>query len=140
MPTAIGRTTVARIRAGWQRWLRSRRSIVELAACPPNELRRIAQDVGVNEQGLRNLHCSHPGLAELMPQRLRELGIDPAFVKLELPATYSDLERVCASCKSWRRCARDLSINNVQAGMEGYCPNAFTIDVLTVPQRDRPVV
>jgi hypothetical protein len=137
MLTAIGRTRVARIRARWKRWLHGRRSIVEFVAW--HKQRRIAQDVGVSEQDLCNIRCSHPGPAELMPQRLRQLGVDPAFVELELPATYADLERVCATCKSWPRCSRDLSNNNVQAGMAGYCPNAFMIDVLSVPQRDWPV-
>jgi hypothetical protein len=107
-----------------------------LAACPASELRRIAQDVGVNERDLRDLHCSHPGPAELMPERLRELGLDPAYVEQALPATYRDLQRVCAACKAWRRCSHDLDSNDVQAGMDGYCLNASTIDALTV---DRPI-
>ena len=136
MTRATGDTTLARIRARWQRFVRNRRSIAELAACPPSELRRIAQDVGVNERDLRGLHCSHPGPAELMPQRLRQLELDPAYVEHALPATYRDLERVCAACKSWRRCSQDLANNDVQAGMDGYCLNSFTIDALTV---DRPI-
>ena len=129
-------TTLARMHARWQRFVHNRRSIAELTTCPAGELRRIAQDVGVNERALRDLHCSHPGPAELMPQRLRQLGLDPAYVEHALPATFRDLESVCATCKSWRRCSQDLDSNDVQAGMDGYCLNAFTIDALTV---DRPI-
>lgn len=136
MITATGDTTLARIRASWQRFLDNRRSMAELERCPANEVRRIAQDVGVNERTLRDLHCSHPGPTELMPLRLQELGLDPAYVVHALPATYRDLERVCATCKSWRRCSHDLANNDVQAGMDGYCLNAFTIDALIV---DRPI-
>jgi hypothetical protein len=71
-----------------------------------------------------------------MPRRLRQLGLDPTFIKHELPTTYQDLERVCAACKSWRRCARDLASDDVQAGMQGYCLNAPAIDALTA---DRPI-
>jgi hypothetical protein len=71
-----------------------------------------------------------------MPERLRQLGLDPAYVEQALPATYRDLQRVCAACKAWRGCLQDLDSNDVQAGMNGYCLNASTIDALTV---DRPI-
>jgi hypothetical protein len=48
------------------------------------------------------------------------------------PATYRDLERVCAMCKSSRRCAENLPKGDVQTGMDNYCLNAFTIDSLLV--------
>jgi hypothetical protein len=132
MATATALGTLAQIRSRWQRFLDNRRSMAELAACPTTELRRIAQEVGLNERDLRTLHCCHPGPAELIPQRLLQLGLDPGFVKHALPTTYQDMERVCATCTSWRRCARDLSNSDVQPGMQGYCLNAFTIDALTV--------
>ena len=127
-------TPLARIRVHWRCFVRNRRSMAELAACPASELRRIAQDVGVNDRDLRSLHCSHPGPAELMPERLRQLGLDPAYVEHALPGTYRDLQRVCAACKSWRRCSHDLANNDAQAGMHGYCHNVSTIDALTVDQ------
>jgi len=71
-----------------------------------------------------------------MPERLRQLGIDPAYVKIARTATYRDLERVCVSCSSARRCARDLANGDAQTGMASYCLNAPTIDCLIV---DRPV-
>jgi hypothetical protein len=67
-----------------------------------------------------------------MPQRLRALGIDPGYVQHGLPATYRDLERVCATCKSARRCERDLARGDAQSGMDGYCLNAPTMDSLMV--------
>jgi hypothetical protein len=128
-------STLARLRANWQRVMRNRRSMAELAACPPSELHRIAQDVGLGQADLRSLSCSHPGPSELMPQRLQQLGLDPAYVKFARTETYRDLERVCGACKAWRRCERDLAEGDVQAGMGGYCLNAPTMDILTV---DRP--
>jgi hypothetical protein len=134
MTRTPGRTILAR--AGWQRFAHDRRSMAELAKCPASEVRRIAQDVGVNERDLRTPRCNHPGPSELMPQRLWRLGVDPAYVEQALPATYGDLERVCATCGSWRRCSQDLANNDVQAGMDDYCLNALTIDMLTV---SRPI-
>lgn len=51
-------------------------------------------------------------------------------MKTALRATYRDLERVCATCKAWRRCKRDLAKGEVQTGQTGYCLNAPTIDAL----------
>ncbi len=127
-------STFVRLRGRWQRMVRNRRSMAELAACPPSELRRMAQDVGLSHTDLRSLSCSHPGPSELMPRRLQQLGLDPAYVKFARTATYRDLERVCATCRAWRRCARDLANDDAQVGMRGYCPNAPTINALTVDQ------
>ena len=81
---------------------------------------------------MKSLACSHAGPNELMPKRLQTLGLDPAFFRYARTAAYRDMERVCGTCKSWRRCARDLAKGDVQAGMQGYCLNAPTIDALTI--------
>lgn len=47
--------TFVRLREWWQRHLLKRRSLTELAACPPNELSRIAQDVGLSVSDLRTI-------------------------------------------------------------------------------------
>jgi hypothetical protein len=126
----------SKLRHRLQRALDDRRSRAELHACPPGELHRIAQDVGLSDGELQTLASSHPGPSQLMPRRLEQLGLDPAYLKHARGATYRDLERVCASCRAWRRCARDLAHGNVEAGMRSYCLNAPTIDALIV---DRPV-
>jgi len=126
---------LSRLRHRLQRALDDRRSRAELQACPPNELHRIAQDVGLSDGELQSLSNSHPGPSQLMPKRLQQLGLDLAYLKHARGATYRDLERVCASCKAWRRCARDLAHGNVEVGMRSYCLNAPTIDALIV---DRP--
>jgi hypothetical protein len=112
--------------------------MAELAACPPNELHKMAQDIGLGTTTLWSLSCNHPGPSELMPRRLKQLGVDPDYVQVALTATYQDLERVCATCKAWRCCARDLANDDVQAGMSSYCLNAFTIDTLTVDWPNTP--
>ena len=69
---------------------------------------------------------------ELMPRRLQQMGLDPGYVKVCGTSIYQDLERVCATCKSRRLCARDLAKGDVESGMRSYCPNAPTIDALVV--------
>src|ERR1700680_1592302 len=132
MANPSANAALASLRDRWRRVLRNRRSKAELTTCPPSELQRIARDVGLSESDPPSLSCSHSGPSELMPRRLQQLGLDPTYVKVALTATYRDLERVCATCKSSRRCARDLTNGDVQAGMRAYCLNAPTIDALTV--------
>jgi hypothetical protein len=123
---------VARLRDTWQRLRDNHAALAELAACPPGELHRAACEVGIGDGGLRSLARTHPGPSDLMPQRLEQLGLDPAFLKIEHTATYRDMQRVCGTCRGWRRCARDLAKGDVESGMGGYCLNAATIDALTV--------
>jgi uncharacterized protein DUF6455 len=117
--------------------LRNRRSLAELAACPPTELQRIARDIGVSVSDLRIMATPHPGAGELLPKRLALIGLDAAYVKSALPDTYRDLERTCAMCRAWRACARDVANGDVQSGMESYCLCSPTIDALTL-DRARP--
>jgi hypothetical protein len=121
-----------RLRRGWYRSMSRWRAVNELAACPPSELRRIAGDVGLTGNDLRQLCRNDFGPSQLLPQRLQLLGIDPEYVRQAAPTTFRDLARVCASCQASRRCARDLARGDVQAGMEAYCLNSPTIDALTV--------
>jgi hypothetical protein len=93
-------STFVRLRRRWQRMVRNRRSMSDLVGCPPSQLHRIAKDIGLSETHLRYLSCSHPGPSELMPRRLQQLGLDPAYVRLAQTATYRDLERVCATCRA----------------------------------------
>jgi hypothetical protein len=127
-----GSTILGKLRGRWQRALHRHRSMAELAASPPSELHRIAQDVGLSDGALKSLACSHAGPSELMPKRLQALGLDPTYFRYARTAAYRDMERVCGTCKSWRRCARDLAKGDVQEGMQGYCLNAPTIDALTI--------
>lgn len=120
-----------RLRRDWHGFMQRRRTLNELAACPPQELNRIAADVGLSGDQLRQ-HCRRDhGASELLPRRLQLLGIDPEFLRQESPTLLNDLARVCASCRESSRCARDLGAGNVQVGMATYCLNAPTIDLLT---------
>ena len=123
---------VARLRDTWQRLRDNHAALAELAACPPGELHRVAREVGIPDGDLKSLASTHPGPRDLMPQRLEQLGLDPAFLMVEHTATYRDMQRVCGTCAEWRRCARDLAKGDVEIGMSSYCLNAATIDALTV--------
>lgn len=133
-----GYAALISLRDKWRRMQRKRRSLVEVAACPPSELQRSAQDVGVSVSDLRIIAAAHSGPSELLPLRLELLGLDPGYVRSAQTATYRDLERTCAMCPAWRRCARDLAKGDVQAGMDSYCLCAPTIDALAVDNTGLP--
>src|SRR5262245_31423550 len=128
-----------RLRRSWHRCLSRWRAIDELAACPPSELRRIAADVGVSSADLYRLPRNPDGPTELLPRRLELLGIDAEYVRQEMPTTFRDLARVCASCRSSRHCRRDMDRGDVETGQESYCLNAATIDGLTLDTYNRKV-
>jgi hypothetical protein len=132
--------SVERLRRCWRDWLLRWRAIDELAACPPGELRRIASDLGVSSDELYRLSRNPNGPSELLPQRLELLGIDPEYVRQAMPTTFRDLARVCAACQASRRCRRDLARGDVQVGLESYCLNGPTTDVLTLSTDNRRVL
>jgi hypothetical protein len=126
-----------RLRNRCRRILQLYRCKAELAALPRTELERIAQEVGASASDLTALECNHTGPETLMPERLRQLGLDATYVARTNMALYRDLERTCARCLSSGRCARDLAKGDVQAGMDDYCPNASTMDAVLIG-RDAP--
>jgi hypothetical protein len=70
--------------------------------------------------------------AELLAQRLRQLRLDPEYMKVCHSSLHKELEQVCAACRFKRICELDLASGDVQSGMCIYCPNAAVIDALTV--------
>jgi hypothetical protein len=101
-----------------------------LAHLPLPKLHAWHHDTRLDRKSGRELYDGADG--ELMPWRLQQLGLDPGYVKMCCTSIYEDLQRVCASCKSRRLCARDLARGDVESGMPSYCPGSPTIDALIV--------
>jgi len=123
-----GRSILAALLGGWQSALRRPRKIAERRTCPPAELRRNAKEIGIMPTDLNSSRAVNPCYRELLPWRLRRLGMDPGITH---NSSYRDLERVCAACTAWQACAYDLAKGRVQAGMRSYCRNARIIDALS---------
>ena len=123
-----GRSILAALLGGWQSALGRPRKIAERRACPAAELRRTAKEIGIMPMDLNSSRAVNPCCRELLPWRLRRLGMDPGITH---NSSYRDLERVCAACTAWEACAYDLAKGRVQAGMRSYCLNAHTIDALS---------
>jgi Family of unknown function (DUF6455) len=125
----------AGLRGRWRRFVRNLRSRAELAALPQGDVGAIARDIGMSEPGLRALRSVNPRYTDLMPERMRQLGLDPKFVAQTEAATYRDMANVCAGCGAWRRCARDLDRGDAEAGMNTYCSNTLTMDAFIADRR-----
>jgi Family of unknown function (DUF6455) len=126
---------LAGLRHRWQQFVRNQRSSAELAALPQGDVGAIARDLGMSEPGLRALRRVNPRATELMPERMRQLGLDATFIAQTEPATYRDMANVCTGCSSWRRCGRDLDKGDVEAGMKTYCSNTLTMDAFIADRR-----
>ena len=100
----------------------------ELQKLDPDELSRIARDFGISVSELLTLAKSDAGVQDLLTQRLAEMGLSEELLQKKHPREFGDLNRVCASCASTKRCANDFLRH--KAGHSEYCPNTDTLEAL----------
>ena len=105
----------------------------DLESCGRDEVGRIAQDLGLLPSDLRALVSHGPSEGNLLQRRMAALHLDEDELARSEPATLRDLQRVCTTCGSPRRCARDLKRepDAVSQDWRDYCPNSGTLDALT---------
>ncbi|HML14343.1 MAG TPA: hypothetical protein VK456_13630 [Xanthobacteraceae bacterium] len=123
--------------AAWLRTMRAARASLRELDGPGNDVERIARDLGLAPSELRDIAAKGPGGADQLEMRLEGLHLDAAALRREEPLMMRDLERVCTTCGSKRRCVRDWLRFPDDAAWRGYCPNATTLDALenAPPQR-----
>ena len=100
----------------------------ELQKLDPDEINRIARDFGVSVSDLLTLAKSDVHVQELLTQRLVEMGLSEKLLQDKHPKEFSDLNRVCVSCVSTKRCANDFLQR--KSGHSDYCPNTDTLEAL----------
>src|ERR1700694_3158486 len=117
----------------WHRnWRAARKGASELQCAGTAEMERIAQELGLSSFELRSL-VSHPDERELLGKRLAGLHLEPSALARSEPATFRDVQRVCAMCGFKYRCARDLAVEALDPAWQewrDYCPNATTLSAL----------
>jgi hypothetical protein len=121
---------------GIRHWYRNssaaREGTFELQCAGAAEVERIAQELGLSSFELRAL-VSHPDDRELLAKRMAVVHLEPKAVAQSDPATFRDLQRVCAMCGFKYRCARDLAVEALDPARQewrDYCPNAATLSAL----------
>jgi len=121
----------------WYRnWNTARKGGFELQCAGAAEVERIAQELGLSSFELQNL-VSHPDERELLAERMAALHLEPVSLAQSEPATFRDLQRVCALCGVRDRCAVDLEEQGRDPAWQewrDYCPNATTLSALATLQ------
>jgi hypothetical protein len=120
--------------AAFREWVRNRKLIRQcrqrLDACDKNEIARIARDVGLSSSDLREMAALGPDAAQQLLDRMAVLHLDADALAKSEPSTMRDLQRLCSSCVSKKRCQRDLLLTPDDPMWRHYCPNAGTLDAL----------
>jgi hypothetical protein len=114
----------------WRRHASVEDNLAKLNELGPDEMARMAQDVGVSPADLRALasHCSDA--ANLLEQRLGALGLTADELRRAAPNELRDMERLCTMCASKGRCARDLAADPDDPVWRKYCPNEQSLIAL----------
>ncbi len=110
----------------------------ELGQCSPDEVMRIAADMGVPASELRALAAKGSDSAKLLEKLLVSLDVDPTQLANGNPAVMRDLQRLCVVCGQKDRCQHELREGTAADHYREYCPNAFTLDALFKQNANTP--
>ena len=114
----------------WCNWRSARSTVAALERCGPDEVKRIAHDVGLDTHELRALAGKWPDSADQLSHRLRVIGLDGATISAAEPRVMRDLQRTCSMCASKGTCSHDLERDESDPRWLEYCPNVTTLDAL----------
>jgi len=116
-------------------WVNKYRTVTgagdQLGQCSPDDVRQIANDLGITAGELRTMSARNPHAADLLIKMLTALSVDPGALTKSDPATMRDLQRLCTSCGHKGRCAHELAEGTAAEHFKSFCPNAFTLDALS---------
>lgn len=115
------------IKVWLSQWRAQRAVQLELTACGCGDVERMARDLGMSADELRQAAAT--GNADLLFARLAGVGIDVAKID---PTILRDLQRCCAACDSKTLCEHELEDRPVAAKWPAYCPNEQTINALAM--------
>ena len=115
---------LARVRDWWRRQ-------EELCALNDREIGRVAEDLRIDPNTLRDLVARGPDAAHLLYERMRALGISKDDVDQAADGVMRDLQRTCAVCREKGVCEWDLRERPDDPVWKTYCHNAVTLESLT---------
>jgi hypothetical protein len=114
---------LTRVRDWWRRQN-------ELNLLDSVEVGRIAGDLGMSSDTLKELAARGPDAANLLYERMRALGISKADVDHAAWGVMRDLQRTCACCNEKGVCEKDMTEHPGDPVWKDYCPNAVTLGAL----------
>jgi hypothetical protein len=102
----------------------------EFGMCGPNEVMRMAKDIGVTPSQLRELVRKGPDSAKLLRGLLAALHVDPKIIADMDPLVMREMQWLCITCNNKKRCQHELAKGTATEHFHEYCPNAISIDEL----------
>ena len=115
------------------KWVSNYRSAIgfnnELAMCGPDEVMRMAKEIGVTPSQLHEL-AKGPIDANLLKSMLVALKVDPEILADMDPLIMRELKWLCITCGNKKRCEHELARGTAAEHFREFCPNAVSLEVL----------
>jgi hypothetical protein len=102
----------------------------EFGMCGPDEVRRMAQDIGVTPTQLQELIRKGPDSANLLKRMLVALHVEPKIIADIEPLVMREMKWLCITCSNKQRCEDELAKGTATEHFHEFCPNAVSIDEL----------
>jgi hypothetical protein len=105
--------------------------------CGPDEVMRMAKEIGVTPSQFHELVSKGPGDAKLLKTMLVALHVDPRILADMDPLIMRELKWLCITCSNKKRCEHELAMGTATEHFRQFCPNAVSLDELLDP-KDQP--
>jgi hypothetical protein len=102
----------------------------EFGMCGPDEVLRMAKDIGVTPNQLQELVRRGPDSAKLLKSMLVALHVDPKIIAEMDPLVMREMKWLCITCNNKKRCEHELAKGTATEHFHEFCPNAVSIDEL----------
>ena len=102
----------------------------EFGMCGPDEVMRMAKDIGVTPNQLQELVRKGPDSANLLKSMLVALHVDPNIIADMDPLVMREMKWLCITCNNKKRCSHELAKGTATEHFHEFCPNAVSIDEL----------
>jgi hypothetical protein len=102
----------------------------EFGMCGPDEVMRMAKDIGVTPSQLQELVRKGPDSANLLKRMLVALHVDPKIIADMDPLVMREMQWLCITCNNKKRCEHELAKGTATEHFHEFCPNAVSIDEL----------
>jgi hypothetical protein len=102
----------------------------EFGMCGPDEVMRMAKDIGVTPNQLQELVRKGPDSANLLKRMLVALHVDPKIIADMDPLVMREMQWLCITCNNKKRCEHELAKGTATEHFHEFCPNAVSIDEL----------
>ena len=115
-------------------WVTSYRKAIgfnnEFGMCGPDEVMRMAKDIGVTPSQLQELVRRGPDSANLLKNMLIALRVDPKTIADIDPLVMREMKWLCITCNNKKRCEHELAKGTATEHFHEFCPNAVSVDEL----------